>query len=235
MRLIIKIFKFLIKISIIIVILFLLRGFTLYRSAVKTVPIEQKIVEITSKDNYVEIKDISDYIKEYIVNIEDKRFYKHNGIDIIAIFASVIGNLDVGYYKYGGSTITQQLAKNMYFSNEKKITRKIAEMFLAFEIERKYPKEKILELYLNIIYFGNGYYGIENASRGYFNLSSRDLNQYQSALLAGVPQAPSIYNLNDKNNESMKRRFYNILDILVEKNSITIKQSNEFKAIYLTS
>ena len=235
MKLIVKIFKFFVKIGIIIAILFLLKGYSLYRHVVKTVPIEQKVIEVTSRENYVETQNISDYLKEYIVNIEDKRFYKHKGIDIIAILASIAGNLDVGYYKYGGSTVTQQLAKNMYFSNEKKITRKIGEMFVAFEIERKYSKEKILELYLNLIYFGNGYYGIENASYGYFNIPSKDLNQYQSALLAGVPQAPSTYNLNDKNNESMKRRFYQVLDILVEKGSLTKTQSDGFKNIYLTS
>lgn len=207
----------------------------MYRDVIKEYPIEQKVKEITSRENYVTIDNISEYLKDYIVNIEDKRFYKHRGIDIIAIGASFLGNLDVGYFKYGGSTLTQQLAKNLYFSNEKKIMRKIGEMFMAFAIERKYPKSKILELYLNVIYFGNGYYGIKEASEGYFNVLPSELNKYQSSLLVGVPQAPSLYNLKNKESKSMKKRFFQVLDVLEENKRLSKEEVSEFKNIYLTS
>ncbi len=229
----IKLIKIFLKICIVVVLILLLNGFLLYRNAVSNVSVEQKVSEITSKSNYVEIQDISQYLKDYIVQVEDKRFYTHYGIDIIAIFGSIIENLSAGYYKYGGSTITQQLAKNMYFTNEKKMTRKIAEMFVAFKLESEYSKDKILELYLNMIYFGNGYYGIKEASYGYFNVSPKNLNKYQSSLLAGVPQAPSVYNLNNKESKSMKKRYFSVLNRLVDSGSITSDEREEFKRMYL--
>ena len=235
MGLIFKIFKTIIKIGIVIFLILLISGFYVYKSAVKNVPLEQKVIEVTSKNNYVEIQDISDYLKKYVVNVEDKRFYNHNGIDFIAIVGSLISNINVGYYKYGASTITQQLAKNMYFSNEKKLTRKIAEMFVAFELEREYSKDDILEMYLNIIYFGNNYYGINEASYGYFNVSPKNLNEYQSSLLVGSPQAPSIYDLKYKNNKAMEERYNQVLKILVKNKIITKIQAEEFRKMYLAS
>lgn len=229
----IKIIKNFVKISIVIVLILLLNGFLLYRNAVSKISVEQKVSEITSKSNYVEIQDISEYLKDYIVQVEDKRFYTHSGIDVIAILGSMIENLGAGYYKYGGSTITQQLAKNMYFTNEKKITRKIAEMFVSFKLEREYSKDKILELYLNMIYFGNGYYGIKEASYGYFNVSPKNLNKYQSSLLAGIPQAPSVYNLKNKESKAMKKRYFGVLNRLVDSGRISPDEREEFKRMYL--
>ena len=95
----------------------------------------------------------------------------------------------------GGSTITQQLAKNLYFSQEKEMTRKVAEMFMAFDLERHYSKEEILELYVNTIYFGNGYYSVAEASEGYFGKAPSEMTEYESTLLAGIPNAPSVYAL----------------------------------------
>lgn len=94
----------------------------------------------------------------------------------------------------GGSTITQQLAKNMYFTQEKKITRKIAEVFMSYEIEKNYSKDEILELYVNTIYYGNNYYNIKSASLGYFDKLPKDLNSSECTMLAGIPNAPSLYN-----------------------------------------
>lgn len=235
MSCIIKLIKIFVKICAVIVIILLLNGFLFYMNVVNNTSIDQKVSEITSKSNYVEIQDISDYLKDYVIQVEDKRFYSHYGFDPIATLGSLIKNLSVGYYKYGGSTITQQLAKNMYFTNEKKITRKIAEMFVAFKLEREYPKDKILEMYLNIIYFGNGYYGIKEASYGYFNTPPKDLNKYQSSLLAGVPQAPSIYNLNNKGSKAMKKRYFGVLNRLVDSGRISQDESKEFRNMYLAS
>lgn len=199
-------------------------------------PIDQKLQELSSHDDYVEIQNISDSLKTYFVNVEDKRFYKHNGIDLIGIVGSLISNLKEGYYKYGGSTITQQLAKNLYFKDGRKtLTRKVAEMFAAFEFERKYSKDKILEMYLNIIYFGNGYYGINEASQGYFEIFPKDLNEYQSSLLVGIPQAPSVYNLNEKGKSAMKSRYMQVLKILTDNGTITKNQADQFKKLYLAS
>ena len=235
MRIIYKMIKILIKLTFIIAVIFLLNSFHVYSNAIKKIPLADKVSEIMSSDNYVNIQNISEHLKEYIVNIEDKRFYSHKGIDIISITGSLISNIKAGYYKYGGSTITQQLAKNMYFSSDKNLTRKIAEMFLAFKLEREYSKDEILEMYLNVIYFGNGYQGIEEASRGYFGVSAYDLNEYQSSLLVGIPQAPSVYNLNDKNNKTMLRRYEDVLKILVKNGIIDQSKAVEFRKIYLAS
>ena len=103
-----------------------------------------------------------------VISVEDHRFYKHPGIDIISIGRAVINDIKAMSFVEGGSTITQQLAKNIYFTQEKKIERKIAEVFMAFDIEKKYDKNEILELYVNTSYFGDGYYTVKEASRGYF-------------------------------------------------------------------
>lgn len=235
MWIIYKIFKNLFKLVFIIAIIFLLNSFHVYSSAIKKIPLSDKVSEIKASSNYVKIENISEHLKNYIVNVEDKRFYSHKGVDLISIAGSLISNIEAGYYKYGGSTITQQLAKNLYFSNDKNLTRKLAEIFLAFKLEREFSKDEILELYLNVIYFGNGYYGIQEASLGYFGISAKDLNEYQSSLLVGIPQAPSVYNLNDKNNKSMLRRYQDVLKILVKNKIIEQNKADEFKKIYLAS
>ncbi len=196
-------------------------------------PIDQNLKNLSMNEDYVEIENISDSLKSYFVAVEDKRFYNHNGIDLIGIGGSFLRNLKEGYYKYGGSTITQQLAKNIYFRNGKKtLTRKVAEMFAAFELEREYSKEKILEMYLNIIYFGNGYYGINDASYGYFQISPKQLSEYQSSLLVGIPQAPSIYDLKEKGNIPFRNRYTEVLKILFNNGNITQNQVEQFKVMY---
>ena len=104
-----------------------------------------------------------------------------------------MNDIKAGRYVEGGSTITQQLAKNLYFSQEKTMSRKAAEVFLALEIEQKYTKDEILELYVNSIYFGDGYYSVGEASEGYFGKPASEMNDYECTLLAGVPNAPSKY------------------------------------------
>ena len=106
----------------------------------------------------------------------------------------------------GGSTITQQLAKNMYFEQKKKLTRKIAEAFVTLDLEDKYSKSEILELYINIIYFGDGFYGIKDACNGYLDKNPSDLNLYEATLLAGIPNAPSVYQLSNNSKYTYQRQ-----------------------------
>ena len=142
-------------------------------------------------------EDISEEMPETyvqaVVSVEDHRFYDHFGLDLIAIGRAVVNDIKAGRYVEGGSTITQQLAKNLYFSQEKTMSRKAAEVFLALEIEQKYTKDEILELYVNSIYFGDGYYSVGEASEGYFGKPASEMNDYECTLLAGVPNAPSKY------------------------------------------
>ncbi len=143
---------------------------------------------------YVSIDRIPKKVIYAFVAAEDRNFFKHFGVDIGAIIRAMIANLKAGRVVQGGSTITQQLAKNLFLTRERTIGRKIREALLAIKIERTFSKEKILELYLNQIYLGNGAYGVEAASRVYFGKHVEDLTLEEAALLAGLPKAPSKFN-----------------------------------------
>ena len=145
----------------------------------------------------VPLSEIPKTVQEAFVITEDKRFYQHHGIDWIRVAGAAVHNLGAGAYAQGFSTLTMQLARNIFsekISREKTLTRKIKEAKVAREIERLYPKSKILELYLNQIYLGNGAYGVETAAQRYFGKSVRDLNLAEAATLAGLPKAPERYN-----------------------------------------
>lgn len=141
----------------------------------------------------VKIRDISPYLVKAVVATEDARFYQHRGIDPIGIARALIKDIRAGAIVEGGSTITQQTAKNLYLSNERTWQRKIKEAILTIQLERKYTKDEILEMYLNQIYFGHGAYGVEVAAQTYFGKPAKDLTLAESAMLAGLPKGPNIY------------------------------------------
>ena len=143
---------------------------------------------------YVSLDRIPQAAKDAMIVTEDKTFYSHKGIDLKAISAAFVSLVrNKGDIKRGGSTITQQVAKNVFLTNEVTLTRKITEMFMAFELEKKYTKDEILEFYLNNIYFAQGYYGIEAASKGYFNKSCNELSLAQIIFLCTIPNSPTRY------------------------------------------
>jgi membrane peptidoglycan carboxypeptidase len=139
-----------------------------------------------------DITDIPVYLQNAFIAMEDHRFYRHGGIDVFRTAKAAALRL-VGKGGFGGSTITQQLAKNQFFTQKKQLTRKVAEIFMVQEIEKLYEKEEILELYMNSIYYGDGYYCIADASMGYFGKLPWQMNAYECTLLAGIPNAPSVY------------------------------------------
>ncbi|MGI5920644.1 MAG: transglycosylase domain-containing protein [Syntrophomonadaceae bacterium] len=142
----------------------------------------------------VSLNEISPYFIDAIIAVEDKNFYRHHGIDIIGIARAVLVNLRAGKVVEGGSTITQQTAKNIFLTNERTFTRKLKELFYALQLERQYSKDEILAMYCNSIYFGQGAYGVETAARTFFSRSAQDLTLAQAALLAGIPRWPEKYN-----------------------------------------
>ena len=166
-----------------------IRGYDMYKDAIAQVSLKDKVSEIRSKESYTVFSDLPETYTDAVLSVEDHRFYGHIGIDPIAITRAMVNDVKAGRFVEGGSTITQQLAKNLYFTQEKKMERKV----MAFALERDYSKNEILELYVNTIYFGNGYYCIKDASEGYFGKEPEDLTDYESTLLAGVPNAPSKY------------------------------------------
>lgn len=141
-----------------------------------------------------------------IVSIEDKKFYQHSGIDYKAIIRAAKAMLENGKVTQGGSTITQQLARNIFLTQDKTWQRKVEEMFIATELEKKYSKTQILEFYLNNIYFGNGYYGIQAASMGYFSLEVQELDLSQIAFLCAIPNNPTLYDPLKNMEETVGRR-----------------------------
>ena len=156
--------------------------------------IEQAVAKERGKiRHYVLFKDIPRALSQAVVAVEDKRFYAHGGFDVESIARATVVNVEEGEIAQGGSTITQQLAKNLFLTQERSFTRKVEELLLAVQLENHYDKNKILEMYLNTIYFGSNFYGIYEASHGYFDKDPKDLTVAECALLAGIPNAPSIY------------------------------------------
>ena len=197
----------------------LVNGYSLYKSVLKETPLEEKINEIRNKEDYTKIEGVSPDFLNAIVAVEDHRFYKHNGVDLISTVKAIFTNVKASSYVTGGSSITQQLAKNMYFSQEKKMVRKIAEMFMAYNLEKNLSKNEILELYINNIYYGSGYYSVYSASMGYFNKKPSELTLDEASLLAGIPNAPSIYSL-DVNPTLARQRQKQVISAMKEYNYI---------------
>lgn len=169
------------------------KGYEVYRKAVDEVSLEEKVASIREKDSFTEYEQLPEIYVQAVMAVEDKRFESHIGVDPIAVCRAVKNDILAGSFVEGGSTITQQLAKNMYFSQDKDLVRKVAEAFVALDLERNYSKEEIFELYVNGIYFGDGYYDVASASEGYFGKEPEDMSDYECTLLAGIPNAPSVY------------------------------------------
>ncbi|MCM1370510.1 MAG: transglycosylase domain-containing protein [Clostridium sp.] len=178
-----------------IVLYYGINGYNLYKKLITETPLEEKIKSIRDNKNYTKLEDISPDFINAVIAVEDHRFYSHSGIDIISTIKAIFINVKEASYVTGGSTITQQLAKNMYFSQEKKMLRKVAEMFMTYELEDVLDKDEILELYVNTIYYGSGYYNVRSASLGYFSKEPSELTLDEASLLAGIPNAPSVYSL----------------------------------------
>ena len=167
-----------------------------------------ELVENTSVDGkkIVPLSDLKDDTINCFLSIEDKNFYKHNGVNYKRIAKAMLNNIKSHSFKEGASTISQQLIKNTHLSNEKTLKRKVKEIVLTKKLEKAFTKDEILETYLNVIYFGDGCYGIEEASNHYFNKPAKELNLIESATLAGLIKAPSIYSPTKDYESSLKRR-----------------------------
>ncbi len=180
----------------------------------------------------VDIKDVPKVVQQAFVASEDSRFYQHRGFDIKSIFRAMFKNIEAGTIVQGGSTITQQVAKMMYLSPEKKYIRKLKEAILAYKIDKYLAKEEILNLYLNQIYLGHGTYGIESASMAYFGKTAKELTLPEAALLAGLPKAPSTYSPFLYFERSKQRQLY-VLNRMMEDGYITQEEMDKAAAATL--
>lgn len=168
-------------------------GYRKFKVSIAEKPLETVIKDIRLRDDYTEYDDISQFYFDAVVAVEDRRFYDHKGFDLIGTARALINDIKNGKLMEGGSTISQQLAKNLYYPEDNTLSRKIAEIFMANHIEKECSKEEILELYANVVYFGSGYYNINDASKGYFRKNPGKLDEYEASMLAGIPNAPSVY------------------------------------------
>lgn len=202
----------------------LFQGYDKYQTAIEHESLKEKIAQIYKNDNFTALEDLPDVYKDAVIAVEDRRFYFHHGLDYIGISRALLNAIKNGEFREGGSSITQQLAKNLYFEGERSAERKIAEIFLAKDIEAAYKKAEILELYVNTIYFGNGYYGIGEASQGYYGKNPKKLTKKESTMLAGIPNAPSAYALN-KHPKKAKERQKQVLKRMVKNGYLTEKEA----------
>src|SRR5262249_32075981 len=168
----------------------------------------------------VDTQDIAPIMRQAIVSIEDKRFFDHNGIDVKGIGRALVADIEHKSIVEGGSTITQQFVKNSYIRNQRTLARKVREAALAWQLEQRWSKDRILTAYLNTIYFGNGAYGIQQASRAYFGKGAKYLTLPQAALLAGIPSDPDLYDP-VTNPRAAKERRREVLEAMLAQGKIS--------------
>ena len=227
MKFIKKLLLIILVIVIIVGSIIFLNGYKLYKTTLDNLSLSDKITQIKNDENYVYISDVPDYYTNAIIAVEDHRFKNHGAIDIIAILRATVSNIQAKEFNEGGSTITQQVAKNLYFiSEDDVISRKIAEALVAFDLEKNYSKDDILEFYINTIYFGEGYYGIKEASTGYYKKEPKDMNLDEATMLAGVPNAPSVY-APTINPDLAKSRQNKVIRSMVEYGYLSQEEANK--------
>lgn len=200
-------------------------GYDRYSEAIADKPLNAAVSELKSKNHYTEYEQIPEIYFDALVAVEDRRFYSHKGFDIIGTARAIYNDIKAWDFIEGGSTITQQLAKNLYFSDENTLERKIAEILMAILIERNYEKKDILELYVNGIYYGSGYYCIYDAAQGYFGKEPWEMTDDECTLLVGIPNAPSVYSL-DVNPDLARQRQKLVLMSMVDTGYISENEMN---------
>lgn len=200
-------------------VFFGVKGYRMYRDAVSQMSITERVERIREDEHFTKYSELTDFYIDAVISVEDRRFRKHIGLDLIAIGRAFWVDIRTMSFQQGGSTLTQQLAKNMIFTQEKTIERKAAEVFAVLELEKEYSKEEILELYVNTAFFGSGYNGVYDAAVGYFGKTPSELTEYEAAMLAGVPNAPTLYS--EVNGEMALQRVAQVLRSMVRNRVIT--------------
>ena len=225
---ILRILLVLLCVILVIAGIFIFNGYQLYKEALAQISLADKVAEVQEDENYLKLEELPVDYKNAVISVEDRRYYEHGPIDIIAIGRAIAVNIKNQQFLEGGSTITQQVAKNLYFisPDENAALRKVAEIFMAFDLEKNYDKDTILELYVNTIYFGDGYYGIEEACQGYLDKEATDMTLFESTMMAGIPNAPSAY-APTVNLELTFSRQSKVISTMVENEYISQEQADE--------
>lgn len=192
--------------AIILVMVYLGIIYNEVNTEIKTGKIEKTVNNIRDRNTYVKKENIDKLYLKAVVAAEDRRYYSHGAVDIMGFSRAMYNNIISLKLKEGGSTITQQVSKNIFLDQRTEINRKIKELFYSIELEKKYSKDEILEIYVNTSYFGAGYYGIGPATQGYYGKTPEKLSLNEAAFLAGVPNAPSVYNPYEHYDLALQRR-----------------------------
>lgn len=225
--------KFILKLLIFLLIFILLAttfvfliGYGYYSNTLNEKSLTERVSEITNDKHFVSFSELSEDYINAVIAVEDHRYYEHGPVDFIGITRALYTNIRDKEFDEGGSTITQQVAKNVIFNQDKTLIRKVGEIFAAYDLEKNYTKNEIFALYVNTNYFGNGYYGIYDASFGYYSKNPKDLNLDEASMLAGVPNAPSVY-APTVNPDLAKKRQAHVLDSMVKYGYITQEEADE--------
>ncbi|MBR0462600.1 MAG: transglycosylase domain-containing protein [Erysipelotrichaceae bacterium] len=172
------------------------QGWFRFQREIENMPLSTAVAQYTDKDDYVVFEDIDDDFVKAVISVEDKRFFDRQGYDFVALIRAFYNNFRAGRVVEGGSTITEQIAKNLYLGGYVNgIEEKTAEIFIMLDLEKEYSKEDLFALYANMNYYGDGYWGIRDAAKGYYAADAGDLTLAEAAILAGIPNAPSILQL----------------------------------------
>ncbi len=220
------------RILLLIIVVFLLvaggllrQGYVRYQEEIAANPIEKSVAHYTEQENYVRFEDIDEDFVHAVISVEDKRFFERKGYDFIALFRALYANFRARRLVEGGSTISEQIAKNLYLNGKViGIEDKMAEIWLMFHLEKVYTKEELFALYANMNYYGDGHWGIRQAAEGYFDVSPSDLTLAEAAMLAGIPNAPAIYQLST-GYELAKERQEWVLSTMVRNGYISEEES----------
>lgn len=223
-----RIILFVLVIILTVVIVMGVTGYSDHKEALEEESLSQKAKKIRKDENFTSIEEMPQIYINAVIAAEDKRFYNHKGIDLISLGRAIINDIKAMKFVEGGSTITQQFAKNAYFNQKKEIMRKVSEAFMAIEIEKNYEKDEILEFYLNTSYFGDGCYTVKEASRHYFDKEPIEMTNYEATLLAGIPNAPSIY-APTKNLDLAHKRQKQVLKKMIECGYLTETEAEEIE------
>lgn len=214
---------------VIVVGVFAIKGAVMWNNAKAANPLDKAVAELQSAEGFARVSELPQFYINAVISVEDRKFRTHNGINPKSIARALLYDVKTLSFDQGGSTITQQLAKNIWFTQEKQIERKFAEVFAAFELENALSKDEIFELYVNTIYFGSGYYGVTDAARGYFGKAPSELTEYECAMLAGLPNAPSAYSP-DESPELAQQRLRLVLDSMEDCGVISEAKAEEVMA-----
>lgn len=205
------------------------KGYSAFKKALDEEPLEQKVASVQNMTSYTTLEQMPEIYPRTVIAAEDHRFYKHQGVDVLGLLRAIWNNIRLGELREGGSTITQQLAKNLYFSNARSAERKIAEAFMARELEKNLEKDEILELYINVIYYGGGQYCLYDAAQFYLDKTPMELTDGECALLAGLPNAPSAY-APHVHPELAEQRRQQVIDKMVRYGVVDEEQAQAIRA-----